>query len=58
MVHVIDDKNLFILDKQYYGCWWSGDTKSHGINSNGLAFLSMIWWFQLQKCSELLPVTY
>ena len=30
-----------ILDHQYHGCWWPGDTRSHGINS--YSAISLLW---------------
>ena len=30
----MENKDLFILLSQYCGCWYSGDARSQGINSN------------------------
>ena len=32
----MEDKETFILQSQYHGCWWPGDTRSHGINNHGI----------------------
>ena len=31
-----EGKDLFILESQYHGCWWSGNTRSQGISSHGI----------------------
>ena len=30
-----EDKNAYILESQYRGCWWLGDARNHGISKNG-----------------------
>ena len=35
-----EEKDLFILHRQYQGCWWPGDTKSQGISSPGIDLIS------------------
>ena len=30
------DKDLFILQSQYNGCWWPGDEGDQGISNNGI----------------------
>ena len=53
----VEDKDILFCLNQCYWCWWSGNTKSQGISSNDLPFL-WLWWFQLQKSSDLVPGTY
>ena len=33
----MEDKDLFILQNQNYGCWCPGDTRGQGISSHGIA---------------------
>ena len=35
----MEDKDLFILNMQYYGSWCPGDTRSQGISSHGTDFV-------------------
>ena len=35
----MEDKDLFILHDQCYGCWWPGDARSQGISSHGIDLL-------------------
>ena len=31
----VEDRDTLISHSQYHGCWWSGNTRSQGINSYG-----------------------
>ena len=33
---IMEGKDLVILYSQYHGCRWPGNTRSQGINSNGI----------------------
>ena len=32
----MEDKDLYILNSQRHGWWWPADTRSQGINGNGI----------------------
>ena len=35
----MEDKDLFVVSRQYHGCWWPGDSRSQGINSHGIVLV-------------------
>ena len=36
---LLEDNDLFILNRQCNGCWWLGDRRSQGISSNGIGLV-------------------
>ena len=35
----VEDEDLFILCRQYHGCWWPGNARSQGISSNDIGLV-------------------
>ena len=32
----MEDRNMFILQSEYHGCWWPGNARSQAISSNNI----------------------
>ena len=45
----MEENDLFILHGQDHCCWWPGDMRSQGINSNGIEEFDRIFQFEHQK---------
>ena len=35
----VENEDLFILCRQYHGCWWPGNARSQGISSNDIGLV-------------------